>query len=208
MSKKNIIIIIVVVCLIIAVAAVAYFVFRIQPKPGPEVELTPEQVINQTIEGFNSEDPLSFHDVQNIVDLGEAAIDPLAKLALSDDDTTQWAVVTGLTSIRRTMEDPTKVSSVIETMYDSKYLSIQVLAASSNAEYKNYSGVPILISALESDEIMSYMDPPQPVSRFANRALEFATGQDFSFDQAQTQAEKQAAIKKWQDWWQENKPEN
>lgn len=182
--------------IVILVSIIVFFVFW--PKSGlaPTEPKTPKQVVAETVGSFDPDDPMSFSEIQKIIDLGEGAIDPLLDRVYSNSVIDQWTAIVGLSALRRDMDQQEGVAQVIRNMYESEYPTIRLYAAASNAEYGDLSGVPVLLEGLESDEVMSYMKPPTPCAVFANQVLMRISEEDFGFDQ-----DKQEAITKWKRWW-------
>lgn len=181
---------------IILAAIISWLLLRPKPLVAPTVESGPQQVVAETIKSFDPADPLSFLAIQNIIDLGEEAVDPLLDLVNSPNIIDQWAAVVGLSALREDLEQQEGIAQVFRNMYESEFLTIRLQAAASNAQYGDLSGGPVLLEGLKSGEIMSFMEPPTPTAVFANRVLEWVSGEDYGFAE-----NKQEAIIKWERWW-------
>lgn len=187
--------------LVILVAIIVVFLFWPKSSLAPTQEITPQEVVEETVGSFDPDDPMSFMEIQKIIDLGDKAVDPLLDLVDSPNIADQWAAVVGLSALRGDMDQQEGIAQVLRNMYLSEFLTIRLYAAASNGEYGDLSGVPVLLAALESGEIMSYMEPPTPVSVFANQVLERVSGQDMGFDEMSTPEEVQEVLRKWDQWW-------
>lgn len=186
-----------ILALIVIGAIVAYYMWR---EFRPVDTRTPEEVVAQTIDALDPADPRSFLNIQDIIDLGEDGYDPLMSYADSDDVVTQWAVVVGLSNIRRQTPDPGQIEEVMDKYAESDNLMLRLYAATSNLELDLFKGAAVLVTSLESNEVVAFMEPAQPASAYANSVLEWGSGEDFGFDEAETEAEKQTAIAKWEEW--------
>lgn len=184
-----------------AAVLVVYFLrLKAQPEPAPVTQRDAPTTITETKQTFDPSYPTSFFAVSDIVALGDEAVEPLVALAESDDLVDQWTSAVALGSIRRNAADQNQIYETMRTLYESPYESVRVYAAMSNAEFDDFSGLNILLEALESESVMTYMEPPTLTAAFSNRVLEFVSGQDVGFDEASTPEDEQTAVAAWQAW--------
>ncbi|MFH1047398.1 MAG: hypothetical protein V1738_03790 [Patescibacteria group bacterium] len=169
--------------------------------PPPTPTLDTAETVRLTLLRLDPANPETFLAIQDIIDLGHEAVEPLIPLIKSDNPLEQWAAVVTLAAVRSQLEDQTAITTLLKPAYESRYATVALHAINSNAIYGDYSGLPIALRTLASDEITMYMDPPGPVSEYAAAILRQVSGENFSFSAYASPTEKRQAIAKWNAWW-------
>jgi HEAT repeat protein len=101
----------------------------------------------------------------------------------------RWAAATSLGAVRDTRRELT------ETLGDGD-VRVRVAAAQSLARLDSREGVPVLIEALTSNQVM-LGHPPVLVADYAAQVLEFITGTS----PAAPQDNLEARAARWREWW-------
>lgn len=132
-------------------------------------------------------------DMGTIIGIGKPAIPVLAGMLSSTDTSTRWAAVMSLSAIGHECNAGHLILDDLKRACADEDLSIRVTAGELVLSFGDESGLPVLIAALESDQILQPSEPPTPVTTQVMSALMTYTTQSFS-----TQ-------KEWQIWWDNNK---
>jgi hypothetical protein len=132
-------------------------------------------------------------DLEKIVGIGKPAVPVLAEMLSSTDKPTRWAAVMSLSAIGHELSVPFLVLPDLKKACGDEDISVRVTAAELVLSFGNESELPVLITALVSDQIMQPSEPPTPVYTQAMSALMTYTTQSFS------------KKKDWQAWWDKNK---
>jgi len=152
-------------------------------------------VVEITINSFDESELETFLNIQDINDLGNHGIEPLLDRADSKQIKDQWTSVVGLNTIARGLNKKDCIMNQMRAFSNSPFLTIQLYAAASLAENGDLSGKDILLKGLESNEMMMFMQPPKSAKTFANNVLEYATDQNFNFDD-----DEKAAVDAWKNY--------
>ncbi|MGQ0614445.1 MAG: HEAT repeat domain-containing protein [Planctomycetaceae bacterium] len=78
--------------------------------------------------------------------------------------------------------------------------AVRLAAAVSLLQLRDTSGIPILLDALHSEEVM-LGSPPRLAREHAHIALRHWTGRDFGFDSNAGPRVRRAAAQSWESWW-------
>lgn len=153
-----------------------------------------EQKIDETVAGYNFTIPES-ETVDKIKALGEAAIPRLAVLIHAPETETRFIAFIALSGIAHDVEGTRSeiIPYLREGLFDPD-MSIRTQVAQILLLFEERDGLPVLIEALDSDEMMIPSEPPMPLAHYANIILINYTDEDYGFDRAQ-----------WTGWWDENK---
>jgi len=199
--KKIILFILVVAALIFGTSYVLKM-YNATSEPEPsEPTLNAKETVRVTLRDIDAADPSSFEKIQDIIDLGHEAVEPLVPMIQSSNPIEKWTAVVGLAAVRDELDDQSAIDSLMEESYSSDFATIGLLAANSNATHGNYSGIPLALEQLSNDEIALYMDPPTPNSELAAAILRHVSGENYDFSAHVSQSEKDQAIAKWNAWW-------
>ncbi len=199
--KKIILLILVVTALILGTSYVLKM-YNAAPKPEPgKTSLNAKETVNVTLRDIDTAQPKSFEKIQDVIDLGHEAVEPLAPMIQSENPIEQWMAVVGLAAVRDELEDQNAITALMEEAYGSDYTTIALLAANSNAMNGDYSGIPIVLEALNDDDITLFMDPPTPNNELSAAILRHVSGENYGFTAHASQSEKDQAIAKWNAWW-------
>ncbi len=93
--------------------------------------------------------------------------------------------------------DPAAIPHLKSSLYD-RNLWVRNASALALARLGDNEGIPILIKNLESEA----QERDELVRAQAAEYLREATGREFAFDPHGPAAEREAAIRRWEDWWQ------
>lgn len=148
--------------------------------------------VTEVIEAF---DGVNIHtlDFQEIIGVGTPAISVLAGMLNDASKSIRWAAVMSLSAIGHALNVPNLVLLHIKKAYADEDISVRITAAELTLTFGDASGLPVLISALVSDQIMQPSEPPTPVYTQVMSTLMTYTTQSFSTKQ------------EWETWWAQNK---
>ncbi len=93
--------------------------------------------------------------------------------------------------------DPAAIPHLKSSLYD-RNLWVRNASALALARLGDNEGIPILIKNLESEA----QERDELVRAQAAEFLREATGEEFGFDPHENAAGRQAAVRRWEDWWQ------
>ncbi|MEA3227124.1 MAG: hypothetical protein U9Q07_14335, partial [Planctomycetota bacterium] len=99
------------------------------------------------------------------------------------------------------LDDQSAITALMKEAYASRFITMALQAADSNAAHENYSGIPLVLDALDNDDITMYMSPPEPVSEYAAAILRQVSGEDYGFSASAAPNAKSQAVAKWRAWW-------
>lgn len=101
--------------------------------------------------------------------------------------------------------DASQIGPLSTVMQDEDQdLGLRILAARALIAMGDKQSIPVLISALPSDESLPFWNPPEPQWVPAYSDLNRYTGEDFGFLDAVESGDtagRATAIEAWQDWW-------
>ncbi len=95
------------------------------------------------------------------------------------------------------IKDKQAVPALIEALKNDRDEFVRKFAASALGEIKDERSVPALIDVLR--------DINAKLRKISNRSLKKITNQDFNLKYDDPEKEREKAIEKWQEWWEENK---
>jgi len=196
MQRKKVVIVAVIIIAVMVIAMIVWFWPKLSGE-SPVDKGDAEAVVQETVTSFDEQKPDTFLAMQDVCDLGNDGIEPLLDRADSLKIKDQWTAVVGLNTIARGLNTKDCILHQMKAFTRSPFLTIQLYAAASLAENGDLSGKDVLLAALQSDEMMMFMEPAKPAKVFANSVLEYATGKDFAFDEADNDADNAEAVKKW-----------
>lgn len=129
---------------------------------------------------------------------------PRLRDALEDDTPlVRWAAAGALGEAGSPeMEDEGVISALSERL-DDDHASVRIVAAHSLAMWGDTEGVPVLIRALEHDDVM-IGHPPELTSDYAVQVLRSLSGENFGFDSSAPAYERARAVERWEEWWDEH----
>jgi hypothetical protein len=156
-----------------------------EDRGGPDVDI--DQVLG-TINAFDGVN-ISTLDLEAIVTAGREAIPLLVNLLRQDDRTKRWAALLALSAIGHERNAAGFVLPHLKSALGDSDISIRVTAAELVLSFGDRTGIPVLIDAVDSDEILQPAEPPTSVCTQAIRVLGHYTGQTFT-EEAD-----------WQEWW-------
>ena len=160
-----------------------------------------DQKIADALSSLKGGDPHSLADVlATLTEKGEESLDALMEALRRPDPLSRWAAAAALGEL----ESAAASEALAKALEDSN-VSVRIRAAQSLLKLNDARGVPVLIEALKSDEVM-IGHPPELALDYANQVLESVTGESVGFRGDADPAETNAAIEQWTKWWEENKP--
>ena len=172
-----------------------------EEKPKEKVTLPKETVdestkkkINEIINKYDGIHPFTF-DLDGIIAIGEPAIPVLAEMLENDSADVRWAAVIGLGALGYELNLSEKVLPHLKKALEDDDVNVRVRSAEFVMAFGDKSGIPVMIDALDSDNMVHPTDLPTPIPNQVVFVLGMYTGQEFSV------LEKE----EWQDWWSENK---
>jgi len=167
--------------------------------PGTEatsVAVTPTS--ESVVAAFDASET-SFRALHDAIELDPAGVIAQAQVALSAaDPETRFAAVyalglavdqDSLAALRPVLDDPE--------------VSLRTIAAGALIGLGEPGSLPVLIEAMDSDEMLPFSDPPLPIWTFADSVLAHYTGIDFGIA-AGAEDQHQASAAAWRDWWEQN----
>jgi HEAT repeat protein len=131
-------------------------------------------------------------DLEAIVEAGRGAIPVLADLLAQGDRATRWAALLGMAALGHQRNAAGAVLPHLKSALSDPDISVKVTAAELVASFGDPAGLPVLIDAVDSDEILRPAEPPTSVCTQAVRVLGHYTGEVFT-EEAD-----------WQTWWDTN----
>ena len=154
---------------------------------------TPEPVIS----AFDASEA-SFLALHDAIDLDPASVIAEAQAALaSADPETHFAAVYALG-----LAVDAENADILRPVLEDPELALRAIAAGALIGLGEAESLPVLIEALDSDELLPYSHPPRPVWILADSALSAYTGMDFGIPAGADQRAASAAG--WKDWWEAN----
>jgi len=165
------------------------------------------KTVSNIVDSFDEEDPDSYDNVENIVDLGESAVPEVLVLLDSEDLTERWAAVYALSRVSHDADDAKKkdILVALRKAFDDDDPTIRQTAAGTAVGLGETDGFPILIDYLRSDYSRLLSAPPRSMSSYSIRVLRYYAGKDFGYDLHVSMNQREVSIKKWENWWSENK---
>lgn len=174
---------------IVVIVLLVVLILNFKGCPKSEAQNKTEQAIS----GFDGINIYTL-DSNKIIEAGKPAIPYLAKMLENESSSVRWAAVTGLAAIGHQLNASNEVLPHLKKAMDDSDISVRVTAAELVMSFHDKDGIPVLISALDSEEQMKPSEPPMPVKSYCAEMLVLFTGQDYGTDKAA-----------WQSWWDENK---
>jgi len=143
------------------------------------------QAVLDDFDGAN----VSSLDLEAIVAEGPDVIPFLAGILGQGDRSTRWAALLALAALGHHHNSAGVVLPHLKTALSDPDTSVRVTAAELVASLGDKAGLPVLIDAVDSDEILRPAEPPTPVCTQVIRVLGHYTGQTFT-EEAD-----------WRAWW-------
>jgi hypothetical protein len=134
------------------------------------------QAVLDDFDGAN----ISTLDLEAIVAEGPAVIPFLADVFGQGDRSTRWAALLALAAMGHHHNAAGEVLPHLKTALSDPDTSVRVTAAELVASLGDKAGLPVLIDAVDSDEILRPAEPPTPVCTQVIRVLDHYTGQTFT----------------------------
>lgn len=134
------------------------------------------QAVLDDFDGAN----VSTLDLEAIVAEGPDVIPFLADLLAQGDRSTRWATLLALAAMGHHHNAAGEVLPHLKTALNDPDTSVRVTAAELVASLGDKAGLPVLIDAVDSDEILRPAEPPTPVCTQVIRVLGHYTGQTFT----------------------------
>ena len=158
------------------------------PVSAPPVDT---EQIRAVVSGFDGAS-IPTLDLEAIVKAGSGAVPVLADLLGQGDRATRWAALLGLAALGHERNAAGAVLPHLKSALSDSDISVRVTAAELLASFGDPAGLPVLIDAVDSDEILRPAEPPTSVCTQAVRVLGHYTGQVFT-EEAD-----------WRTWWDAN----
>jgi hypothetical protein len=153
-----------------------------------QIDTTQVEAVLGDFDGAN----LSTLDLEAIVAEGPDVIPFLGDLLEEEARATRWAALLALAALGHQRSVAGTVLPHLKTALSDPDTSVRITAAELVASLGDKAGLPVLIDAVDSDEILRPAEPPTPVCTQAIHVLGRYTGQSFT-EEAD-----------WQAWWDAN----
>lgn len=154
-----------------------------------------DKLLNEIRSGEPDRISEAYHELLNI---GDDAVSALSEGLNDDAALVRWAAAGVLGDIGAESAVPE-----LEERLDDENVSVRVRAAQSLGKLGSTEGIPVLIEALRSDEVM-IGHPPELASDYAAQVLRNLTDEAFEIDPSAPESERSAAIRRWEEWWDEH----
>lgn len=156
--------------------------------------------LNEILNDFRSGKPDKIMGAyQAILEAGRAAVTVLLEALGDENNLVRWAAAAALGDIGASEAIPP-----LEQRLEDSNVSVRIRAAQSLGKLHRAEGIPVLIKALRSEDVM-IGHPPELASDYANQVLMSITGQTCGFNGSASESERLEAIRRWEEWWEENK---
>ncbi len=133
--------------------------------------------------------------IDALVGLGADAVPALLDNLRHAHPLRRWACATALGRIA----DPSALHG-LHAALDDPHGAVRLAAAVSLLQLRDARGVPVLLEALHSEEVMLGR-PPRLAREYAHIALRHFTGKEFGFDSNAAPRVRRAAAQRWRSWW-------
>lgn len=166
------------------------------PTPGPTAVETATAV--PIIEGFDGTDE-SFRSLHGALESDPEGLILQAQAALgSSEIETRFAAVYAL----GLAVDEANAGLLLPALRDPD-LALRMIAAGALIGLGEPESIPILIAAMDTDDLLPHSHPPRPMWMFADATLRWYTRIDFGLT-ADAEDQRQASAEAWRNWWEEN----
>jgi HEAT repeats len=167
----------------------------IEENPPPKCEKTPvelvEAQVRQRIEHMRYESGTELlRTMEAIASCKEIALRPIAEEMTTSDPGVRANLVYTLSMI-----GGGKAHALVSRQMGDKSPVVRYEVAASLLQFKDWSGVPVLIGFLEDEDRRLRFKSFQALSSFAK--------QDFGYDFGAPEPERTAAVTRWKAWWSE-----
>lgn len=150
------------------------------------------KMIETTLSNFDLNKTQNLASISKIIDLVD--VSSWIEMANSESDSEHWAGIYSLFQLLKKDESLKEtVVPIFEQYKDDEDDNIRMLAGAGILYSGKKEGISVLISCLESEQIVHFSQPPELVKEGARSYLKEYTDYDG------------INFQKWQSWWQENK---
>lgn len=170
------------ICAVVIVIVTGLFAFQNYRK---------NKMIETTISNFDLNNTQNLASLSKIIDLVD--VSTWIDMANSDSDSERWAGIYSLFELLKKDESLKEtVVHIFEKHKESEDDNIRTLAGAGLVHLGKKEGILVLISCLESEEVVYFSQPPELLKEEARSYLKEYTDYDG------------INFKKWQNWWQDN----
>jgi hypothetical protein len=165
-----------------------------KPIPGEKTPVKQvETQVRQRIDHMRYEQGTELlKTIETIASCKELALKPIAEALASADTGVRANLVYTLSLI-----GGSQAHALVARQMSDQSPVVRYEAASSLLQFKDWSGVPVLIGFLESEDRRIRFKSFQALQTFAK--------QDFGYDFGAPEPERTAAVTRWKDWWTEKR---
>lgn len=162
--------------------------------------------IVEVLQTYSYEDESSFSGVNSLLNMSPEAADDAIWLLQKDNVYSRWTALYMLSNMGPGAQggQRQKIVDALKPMLISDVASFRAMAGKTLLSMGEKDGFEGEISVLGDNQRMMLSEPMELKCQYANAALARFSGQDFGFS-CDLQGVDEAAKKKWEEWWQQNK---